>query len=159
MRKRLDSLALFAVLLLAAAGPLQGQAHLGGQISVADDADFGIGGRIVFDLLQRADLEFIGSFDWFFPDEPPGEDRDYWELNGNVAYFFDLESAPSVAPYLGGGLNIAHASRDGASDTDGGINILGGARFSQSPVKPFVELRIELGGGEQFVLSGGLVFF
>ena len=41
---------------------------------------------------------------------------------------------------------------------DPGFNILGGTLFGSGPVHPFVELRFELAGGEQFVLSAGVLF-
>ena len=45
-----------------------------------------------------------------------------------------------------------------ASDTDLGLNLLGGTLFGRGKVNPFVELRVELAGGEQFVLTGGVLF-
>ena len=92
-----------------------------------------------------------------------GEDRSYWELPGNLAYFFKVEASSSLAPYAGGGLNIAHKSKEfddgrSASDTDLGLNLLGGTLFGRGKVNPFVELRVELAGGEQFVLTGGVLF-
>ncbi len=76
--------------------------------------------------------------------------------------FFKVE-ASSLAPYAGGGLNIAHKSKEfddgrSASDTDLGLNLLGGTQFGRGKVNPFVELRVELAGGEQFVLPGGVLF-
>ena len=45
-----------------------------------------------------------------------------------------------------------------SSDTDLGINLLAGTQFGTKAVTPFVELRVELAGGEQFVITGGLLF-
>ena len=61
-------------------------------------------------------------------------------------------------PYAGGGLNIAYSSRSGSSDVDPGFNLLGGTLLGSGPVHPFVEVRFELAGGEQFVLTGGVLF-
>lgn len=163
MCKRMTAFILGA--LLATTGPLHAQTF-GLQASWGDDVDFGLGGRAAFDLVPASSLELIGSFDYFFPDEPAGMDIDYWELNGNLAYAFNVAGAPGFAPYVGAGLNVAHGSASfeadpdlSSSDTEAGLNLLGGARFGRSSVKPYAELRFELGGGEQVVLTGGLLFF
>jgi hypothetical protein len=138
--------------------------HLGPQLSYGSSSKLGLGGRLHANLTSPDRLAIIGAFDWFFPDEGPGENRTYWELNGNVAYRFKIEGTTAVSPYAGGGLNIAYSSRspegggDGSSHTDLGVNLLGGTTFGSGPVLPFFELRIELAGGEQFVLTGGVLF-
>jgi opacity protein-like surface antigen len=162
MRKRAIIAAVAAVLL---AGPATAgaQVHFGGQLSFGSDQDLGLGARLLANVTSLEHWDFIGTFDWFFPDEPVGQDRTYWEVNGNLAYNFNIQSAPSISPYVGGGLNIAHLSKefeDGrdSSDTDLGINLLAGTQFGTKAVTPFVELRVELAGGEQFVITGGLLF-
>ena len=147
----------------AQARPLR-HIQLGPQLNYGSSAKLGLGGRLHANLRSPDRLLIIGSFDWFFPDEPRGEDRTYWELNGNVAYRFKVEGTTAVSPYAGGGFNIAYSSRrpegvgDGSSSTDLGINLLGGTLFGSGPVFPFFELRVELAGGEQFVLTGGVLF-
>jgi hypothetical protein len=129
----------------------------GPELSLATDTDFGLGARVEFDF-NNSPLTVVGSFDYYFPDGPV----DYWEINGNLIYNFDIPSAPSVTPYAGGGLNIAHASRDtesgSFSDTDPGLNLLGGARFDAGSLMPFVEMKFTIEGAEQFVVTGGLLF-
>jgi hypothetical protein len=140
--------------LVAQAGP-----RFGAQLSLADDTDVGLGVRFERRLtLPRAqDLRFIGSFDFYFPDDP----LRYWEINTNVAWGFRIAGS-RLAPYAGGGLNVARASLDGvprSGDTDIGLNLLGGFRFpGPARVTPFLELRVELSGGDQVVLAGGLMF-
>ncbi len=162
MRKLLLSSCL--ALLVLTPGALRAQIGVGGQLSWADDADLGIGVRGAFSLpTKAAPLEVIGTFDYFFPDDAAGLDVTYWELNGNVVYLFKVP-APKITPYAGAGLNLAHASVDSgtpgisASNTELGLNFLGGARFDLGSVTPFGELRIELDGGEQFLISAGLLF-
>ncbi|MDT8436836.1 MAG: hypothetical protein RRA92_08785 [Gemmatimonadota bacterium] len=148
-----------ALLVIAGAEEARGQAlNYGPQISIADDADFGIGGRLQLPLVGIP-LTFAGSFDVFFPDG----DVDYWEINGNLMYDFRLPEAPTVTPYVGGGINIAHVSvdrdlLDDRDDTDAGLNLLGGLRFDLAPLQPFIEAKFEIEGGEQFILTGGLLF-
>lgn len=144
---------------LGLAGPKEAdaQVRIGPQLNFGSEQHVGLGGRVTAQFQSPRELGFIGSFDVFFPDEPHGEDRSYWEINANLAYWFRVRST-SVHPYAGGGLNIAHASRDGASDTDAGLNLLGGSAFGARRVRPFVELRVELAGGDQFVITGGVLF-
>lgn len=151
-------LVLIALLALCAGATtsLSAQVRFGPQVSFADDADFGIGARLEYGLdklFPKAPLLSAASFDYFFP----GNNVTYWEINYNVSYLFKVDA---LTPYAGGGLHFAHASVDGGgSNSEMGLNLLGGLRFkTASKLTPFVEARIELGGGEQFVLTGGLVF-
>lgn len=139
---------------------------LGGQVSWGDEADFGIGGRIQA-AFPETQFVFIGSFDLFFPDDVGDVDIDYWEVNGNLAYHFDLLGAPLIHPYIGAGLNFAHitaesVSLDGPSidrsDDEFGLNLLGGTWIDLAAVRPFIEARVEIEGGEQFVITGGILF-
>lgn len=136
------------------------QTSIGGQVSWADDADIGVGVRAMLPLpALHPQLAFVPSFDVFFP----GNDLSYWELNGNLHYTFVTENA-NLSPYVGAGLNVARFSASASpglsrvSNTEVGVNVLGGLRFPMGTFSPFVEARVELGGGEQFVLSGGLLF-
>ncbi|NIN72286.1 MAG: hypothetical protein GTO46_10300, partial [Gemmatimonadetes bacterium] len=106
-------------------------------------------------------LELTGAFDYFFPE---GEGFDYWEANANLAY--KISNPSPVSPYLGVGLNLARASvrveAEGdtvdRSSSEFGVNLLGGARLKLTSFMPFAEARYELGGGEQFVATVGLLF-
>lgn len=151
MRRSLFAVCLLSLLAWPAA--LTAQVDVGPQASWADDADFGVGGRVVLGIPAAIPLAAIGSFDYFFP----SDDFDYWEINGNVVYEFAVPSGV-VAPYVGAGLNVAHASVASVSETEIGFNLLGGARFDAGQFTPFGELRVELSGGEQFVLTGGVLF-
>ncbi len=157
MRESLLAVFLAGVLQLTGPADAGAQVRIGPQLSFGSEQDVGLGGRVTAQFRSPMELGFIGSFDVFFPDEPRGEDRSYWEINTNLAYWFRVRST-SVHPYAGGGLNIAHASRDGTSDTDLGLNLLGGSAFGAKRVRPFAELRVELAGGDQFVVTGGVLF-
>lgn len=165
---------LLAIAMVAAtSAPAAAQAVFGPQISWGDDSDLGLGARFELPLSQLVtatdaespvnDMWIIGSFDYFFPgDEMDGMDLTYWEINANLAYPFEVEG---IRPYAGGGLNIAHAGVDfedntffpDASETEVGLNVLGGLKFLLGELDAFAEARIELGGGEQFVLSAGIL--
>jgi hypothetical protein len=135
--------------------------RFGVQLNWADDADLGVGARLEVGLpnvftttgaLSRTYL--IGSFDYFFD----CNNCTYWELNGNLAVPI---AATGVDPYVGAGLNIAHISFDSDipfdSHTDLGINLLGGLRFPIGTLSAFGEGRLEVDGGEQFVLTFGIL--
>lgn len=129
--------------------------HWGLQASIAEDTDLGIGVRYENRMLgmfpQSPNLRFALSFDYFFPDN-----FDYWEINANVFNLFPSRNA-RVVPYFGGGLNVARIS-NGGRDTEMGLNLLGGIRLP-GRYRPYLEARIELGGAEQFVLTGGWLFW
>jgi hypothetical protein len=155
MRKTLILPVAIALFTLTPSESRAQRVQFGPQVSWADDADVGLGARVVAGLpssLMLPRLEVIGSFDFFFP----GNDVNYYEVNGNVAY--RVPGVTGIAPYVGGGLNIAHAS-NGASDTELGLNLLGGLRFGIGPrLNAFTEARIELNGGEQFAVTFGILF-
>lgn len=143
---------------LLTAAPSSAQVHLGPQLSLGTDSDVGIGARVVAGVPRYSGLEFAGTFDVFFPDG----DYDYWELNGNLLYNFQLPEAPSLRLYAGGGLNVARIDDVGPNDvgdTEVGLNLVGGSKFPNSgPVTPYVELRGIIEGGDQLVLTGGILF-
>lgn len=171
MRKLLITVSLVIAFLAPTA--LDAQVSLGGQLSVADDYDLGLGARATFGLPTAAPLEIIAMADYFFPDGVTGVDISYWEVNANLVYLFNIPSS-IVAPYAGGGLNFARYSASvdlsqfgievpGApaiegSQSDLGFNLLGGAKFNLGSITPFGELRLEVAGGDQFVFSGGALF-
>ena len=169
MRKKTFLTAL-AVMFLFGATQLSAQIRFGGQLNYGDDTDFGLGARLVLDDPALGEFRFIGSFDLYFPGSRSAGgvdvDGDYWEINGNIVYDFEVTTSPNLTPYVGGGLNVAHASAEAttplvsasASDTELGVNLLGGLEFGVGKLRPFVEIKVELEGGEQFVITGGILF-
>lgn len=157
-------LAAVAGVLLMLPNTADAQIRLGPQLSFGGDTDFGIGGRVVVNVKTLRHWDFIGTFDVFFIDDNPNFDRDYWEANGNLAYNFGIPEVPSLSPYVGGGLNIAHRSREDLStgadfdDTDLGLNLFVGTLFKGGSVTPFAEFRIVEEGGDQVVITGGFLF-
>ena len=166
-RRAVGSLIVAVGLALSAASLSAQSVKVGGQVSFSDDYDFGIGPRLQGQLGNIAQgLWIAGSFDYFFPDQGPGgggEDFDYWEINGNLLYDIVLAGASNVAPYFGAGVNVARRTQstegsDGDGDTQVGLNLLAGLNFPLSGFTPFVEVKIEIEGGEQFVVTGGILF-
>lgn len=126
------------------------------------DTELGIGARVEFGLPNLITSEgplsntfLIGSFDWFFPDFCDNvDDCSYWELNTNLAVPI---TASTVDPYAGLGLNIGRVSVAGFSDTEIGLNLLGGLRFRLGGLSAFGEGRAVVGGVEQLVLTLGVL--
>lgn len=165
----------------AGAAPVRAQGPLsfGVQASWCDDADFGLGARAIIATSDWvAQTRVVASFDYFFPgsteQEFPGvgtvtAEPSFWEFNLNGHYVFTMVNAPFNL-YAGTGLHLYDGSVEvtGADvdvrgfDPDGsgvGLNLLGGAEFPlESTLTPFAELKVELGGAEQVVLTGGMRF-
>jgi opacity protein-like surface antigen len=142
------------------------------------DAGLGIGGRAVFDLARkRPGLGAVASADYFLSPEggATGDgvkiDVSYLELNANLTHTFEKKArrvkkkgqAEPLLPYVGAGLNLAHRSasietgsvKTSSSKTKVGLNVLGGLKVNRNV---FGEVRYELGGGKQLVVTGGYVF-
>ncbi len=159
-----------AVLLLPfLAQPAQAQVSFGPQLAWGDDTDLGIGGRAEFGLADAfgidedpfADLFGMATATYFFWDCDRGfddvdEDCSYFEINGNAAVPFEVES--SAVPYAGAGLHIGRLSVGNASDTEVGLNLLGGVHFPLGALRGFGEAKLGLGGADQFVIAGGVMF-
>jgi hypothetical protein len=141
-----------------------GQVSAGVHGNWGGDTDIGVGARAIVGLggVVRG-FETFGSFDYFFPSDDIGADITYWEVNANLVYRVNV-AGQSTAPYVGAGLNIAYTKASASimgsdvsgDETLGGLNLLGGIVFELGRLKPFLEGRFELGGGEQFVAAVGL---
>lgn len=153
---------------LALATPATANAQMGFVIQGSYGSEveaLGIGGGVNFgmgSLTAKHGIRAEATFDYFLADDP----LTYWELNGNLLY--DLKSVKNL--YLGAGINYARASVDfdglcegldidcDASNSDIGLNVLGGFKLGTGKAAPFVQARFELGGGEQLVVTGGFRF-
>lgn len=170
VRPKLSFALVAGACLLYGAAPAAAQVGFGPQVSYAEDFDLGIGARLQFGMGSLfgdegipGSLIGIAAFDWFFPD--CGDiDCSYLEFNANGAYPFARES--EFSPYLGAGLHFARWSSDadtglgdlGDDATEIGLNLLGGLLYDLGSFSAFGEGRFEIGGGEQFVLTLGILF-
>jgi hypothetical protein len=155
---------LFVIALTLGSAPASAQALFGPQLSYGTDADLGIGARLYAPLMALPfGVEFTGSADYFFGDEPRGVDVSWVDLNAGV--IVPVSIAPGFSPYLGGGLNLAFVSAESeeepnleSSDTWLGINILAGWRRATTYFTPFVEVRSVIAGQKQVVFTAGVAF-
>ena len=101
-----------------------------------------LGAQLSWPITPQMDL--YPTFDYYFVS--PGS---LWALN------FDLKYRPPTrygAWYLGGGLNLLHAT--GGSDTN--LNLLTGLEGRRGRTRPYVEARFIVGNGSSFQIAGGL---
>lgn len=148
-----------------ALAPATANAQVGFVVQGQYGADYeavGVGGGVNFglgSLTTNSGIRAEATFDYFFVDDP----LKVWEINGNLLY--DIPSTPGL--YVGAGVTYADFSFDDsdlcepfcdfASDSEIGLNLLGGWNFSGSK-GPFVTARFALGGGEQLYVGGGFRF-
>lgn len=149
-----------AVVFALVATPAQSQIYLGPEVAWNDDADFGIGAGVEFDLPSLyPGIAFHGDFIYYFPDG-----FDFLEFNANLTYDFPLEES-SVVPFALAGLNIGRVSIDsespgidGASETEVGLNLGGGIKFNAGSFQPRVAARFVVAGYESFTIFALLPF-
>lgn len=158
------------------AQPAQSQTRFGPQVAWADDFDLGVGGRLDFglgNLFGVDDGPFQNLFGsttatYFFTDCGFSEiDCSYIEFEGNLGVPFTLDGA-SIQPFAGAGLHVGRFSVDddfdtpfgsfSSSSTEVGLNLLGGIFFPLGDLSGFAQGKIELAGGEQFIISAGVLF-
>jgi opacity protein-like surface antigen len=173
------------VFFLAAAVPLTSQAQMESEsafkigpratVALNDISDFGgdfaIGGDVRYDLSASANapIQLSGAFDYYFV-----EDRETvtggiggvqteevsasaYTIDLNGLYSFPVEGA--FSPYAGAGLGIVGTSLGDASDTDIGVNLVGGAEFEAGSLRPFAEAQVSFGGDfTRFGITGGVLF-
>lgn len=160
MIKKITFAAIAGSVFMLAPTQAQAQVQLGPTVAFHDDFDFGVGAMVGFGIPALGEgVNFLGDFTVFFPDT---DNLDYWEINGNVTYDIPVEGA-AVAPFLLGGLNVAQVSIDAptigdTSETELGLNLGGGLRFAAGTLEPIVGARVELSGGEGFVVFASLPF-
>lgn len=154
MRKLIAAVALVGMLLVPATA--EAQTTIGPVAGFHDDFDFGIGGFLGIPVPSLdPNLSINPSFVFFFPDGP----WDYWEINGDVVYAFEVDEDTPVLPFAMAGLNIARLNPDvGNGDTEMGLNLGGGIGFRAASVQPFVGAKFEIGDNDGFVVFGGIGF-
>ncbi|MEX2465519.1 MAG: hypothetical protein WD995_01330 [Gemmatimonadota bacterium] len=157
MIRTLRALAVAAAL-VAVPGFAQAQTTLGPTVAYHNDFDFGIGAALGLPFgAAHPNVGFLGDFLIFFPDAPG---VDFLEINGNLTYDIPIEDA-AVLPFALAGLNIARISFDSnalPSNTEIGLNVGGGIKFDAGVFRPMVGIRLEIEGGDGFVIFGSVPF-
>ncbi len=130
--------------------------HIGVEGDFGGSSRWGFGARLETGITKimptSPQYRLIGSFNYF-----PGGSSNNWELNANAIDLFPVRNF-RMNSYLGAGLNVAHVSPTiGNGATNLGLNLLAGIRFLGAQA-PYLEGRLELGGGNQFLIALGYNF-
>ena len=151
--------------LLVFALPLTSQAqwrlgtHAGYDVDVKElligvNAQFTISGAAI----AGVPLQFSPGFD-FYPGV--GDGVSYWIADVDAHYPIQ---AQGFNPFVGGGLYMSRASVNAGtfgsfSDTNIGLNLIGGAEFgTHDVIRPYAEGKFRVGSGATFILKGGVSF-
>lgn len=126
---------------------------VGGRLGFVDAK--GIDGTIIFgghvhlgEIIEN--LVLIPSVDYFSKSSV-----DFLSINGNVRYYFPTSG--NIDLFAGGGLAIVRVS-NGASDTELGLNLKGGAEMPLSDNLVGTAELIYVTKGEQIKIMGGITF-
>jgi hypothetical protein len=135
----------------------------------------GAGAFVKFHLTEISEHPITGrvTFDYYFPSSSNfgGYSTHYWEVAADG--LFDIATASAeTKPYVGAGLTygkwsygydntycnvygVNYCNNLSASST--GLHAVGGINFmGNSGLMPFVEAKIELSSGSEFIIKGGI---
>lgn len=123
-----------------------------------DDAVLGVEARFGLNI-PTFPLIVAPAFDYYFLGN---DNASFYALDLNLLYPFGIANQV-FTPYAGAGLGIGFSNVDtpagDVSDTDIGVNIVGGAVFGFGSIRPFAQARLKLGGDADLAtLHGGLLF-
>jgi hypothetical protein len=97
---------------------------------------------------------------WFFNPNAElafGDGGNLLTLNGDFHYDFPTDA--TVSFYLGAGAGLLYVNPDfGDSDTDFGLNLIGGVSGLSGSVRPFAQLKSIVSDNSELVLTGGIRF-
>ena len=130
--------------------------------------NLGIGANAEFGVLDN--LSISPSFIYYLPKEESFITVNWWEINGNVNYYFLQDE--DIQLYGLGGLNYTNVSVDAnldlgefgdfsGDDSDGrfGLNLGAGANLDLGgSIMPFAELKYVIIDDGQLVLAAGVKF-
>lgn len=150
---------------IAAPAGVSGQVTITPTASYHQDFDFGVGAQASIPLEDwYPNLSGYAELGYFFPDSGVrGVDLTYVEINAGLRLPFPADGR-SVTPFALAGVHVARVSASAGGESaaaDGnGITVGGGLQLggTSSSVRPEVGARFEIGGGEGFVLFGGIAF-
>jgi outer membrane immunogenic protein len=155
---------LLAVISIIFSVASQAQIRVGGFLgfgSEVEQAGIGINGEFVLSEKVAISPNLL----FYFPKKNGNIKTSFWELNGNLNYYF-LNSEP-VSVYGIAGLNVTSIKvkyDDNAffdndySDSEVGLNLGIGANFTVGNVLPFSELKYTVSDFDQLVFILGVKF-
>lgn len=172
MRKTLLHLFLLAALMLGSSSAVQAQFQIAPRVGfeLNDVEALQVGAEARFGTASLPIL-INPSADYYFLDCDGGISGadvscSLFSIKGNAIYEFGGGGTTAFTPYAGAGIALAIARAEvsvpgfsaSESDTEVGLNLLGGARFEAGGFQPFVQAEVGLGGADIFSIVGGLLF-
>ena len=160
-RSLLFPIASLALLFLVAAVPqaqAQAQIEIGPRVGyeIDDIEALTLGGDVRVSSFVLP-VQINGSVDYFFLDEGTYGDASLLKFAVNGLYQFGFANQ-LFTPYAGPGLSITRFS-NGNSETDLGLNAVGGAEFGFGALRPFAQAELVLlGDTEPVQITAGLLF-
>jgi len=131
------------------------QKRVGGGFSWGSEVD-DVGININAEIFLKDNIAISPNFIYYFV----GSNLTWWELNGDVHYYFQ---GGDTGVYGIGGLNITHFAFDipflgiSVSDSEFGLNLGAGYSFGlEGPIIPFGEVKYIISNLDQLVLSAGI---
>lgn len=144
--------------------------------SGAEDGAFTLGGEARLGL-NGLPIVLNPGADYYFNGI---DNTTVWQFDANVLYPISHNNM-TFTPYVGAGLGVTRVSfdpdtglfgrliNDKSSESDIGLNVLGGATFGFGAIRPFAEAQITMGdhlafmnrngdGGPGYALIGGILF-
>ena len=129
--------------------------------------NLGIGANAEFPVMEK--MTISPSLIYYLPKDEMGIKINWFEVNGNVNYYFVDEDNIDVYGIAGLNYSSVKVKYDGAdlgfggnfSGSDGrfGLNLGGGANFDiGGGITPFAELKYVVIDGGQLVIGGGVKF-
>ncbi len=147
-----------ATLLVLASGAAYafGVTGYGGKLGIDNPEDLGSTAAVSV----HAEMEQNGTHLHLLPNVA------YWnvdrvsDVNPNLDVYYHFVREGRVTPYVGGGvgLNVVHRDRLDQTNTDLGMNVVGGLRFPGSAHHVFVEGRYTASDVSQVSLMTGITF-
>lgn len=106
------------------------------------------------------------TFDYFFVEDTENASTTLFQITGNAIYEFEIGAEQPFVPYAGAGVSYLRTSTEAsgggvtvnASDSEVGLNLLGGAKFNVGAIKPFAQVRYTTVGDGLFSINGGILF-
>ncbi len=137
--------------------------RLGLDVGDIEELFIGADGRIA-----SADLPVVinPAFDYYFVEDVTIFGTEFNQsvvtFDINALYEFGVDNQ-AFTPYAGGGLgsirSSIEANGESESETEIGLNIVGGAQFETGNLRPFVQAKINVGSDVTlFGVMGGLLF-
>ncbi|KAB2969143.1 MAG: hypothetical protein F9K18_01810 [Thermoanaerobaculia bacterium] len=153
LRKGIVGAAAAAALLGLAAAPAGAQTDFGVRAGAyLEDADPFVG----LELLTR-----MGSSEWFFNPNVEfvfADERD--RISGNFDFHYDFRVTGDYYLWAGGGPAVIFTDGDGRrdSETDAGLNLLGGIGWRLSNLTPYAQAKVVISDDSEFVAAVGIRF-